>query len=211
MVDPVKCLKRLKRLQLGSWNLQRLPARGTEFLSGAQRVGGDGRKIEEWRFGKGHPLEKMALYWISVLDFWGVVGCFLQPIWKICACSSNGIISPGWGVKITHVWNHHLEKMDFTGVIHRKKWSYGIFLATYPKKPGFYPSKVAILRTYIVHPCCTGSCTSPLEGSMMILRLLKQFLRRFHTSEESSHLLIQKLLWCNSLAMRRHTAMLRER
>jgi len=40
-------LKRLKRLQLGSWNLQRLPARGTEFLSGAQRVGGDGRKIEE--------------------------------------------------------------------------------------------------------------------------------------------------------------------
>ncbi len=31
---------------------------------------------------------------------------WFQPIWKIC--SSNWIISPG-RVKITNVWNHHLE------------------------------------------------------------------------------------------------------
>ena len=36
-----------------------------------------------------------------------LVGGFNQPIWKIC--SSNWMISPGFGVKIKHVWNHHLD------------------------------------------------------------------------------------------------------
>ena len=38
---------------------------------------------------------KIASWWLN------------QPLWKIC--SSNWIISPGIGVKITNSWNHHLD------------------------------------------------------------------------------------------------------
>ena len=32
-----------------------------------------------------------------------------QPLWKLC--SSNWIISPRFGMKIKHIWNHHLEQI----------------------------------------------------------------------------------------------------
>ena len=39
-----------------------------------------------------------------------------QLIWKMCAVVKIWIISPGFGVKITNVWNHHLEKDGNNGL-----------------------------------------------------------------------------------------------
>ena len=44
-----------------------------------------------------------------------------QPIWKIC--SSNWIISPGIGVKIENVWNHHPDEIKHSTQIFWVKWS----------------------------------------------------------------------------------------
>ena len=38
-----------------------------------------------------------------------------QPIWKIC--SSNWIVSPGFGVKIKNVWNHHRDTVDGSEIL----------------------------------------------------------------------------------------------
>ena len=136
-------LNRLKRLQLASWNLQRLPARGTEFLSSAQRVEvkGDGwgpflingRKIEKWLFGKGHPLKKWALYWIYVLDFWGVVGGWVSTHLKKRRQVKLDHFARVRGENKTCLKSPPGE-MDFTGVIHPETSGVMFFFATYPKK-----------------------------------------------------------------------------
>ena len=44
------------------------------------------------------------LEWFFTL--WQKMIYIVQPIWKIC--SSNWIISPGFGMKITNIWNHQV-------------------------------------------------------------------------------------------------------
>ena len=145
------------------------------------------------------PWKKWALFWISVLD---LLGCswwlsFLQPIWKKGA-KSKWIISPSRGENKTCLKSAP-EKMDFTGVIHPER-SGVMFFCDLPKK------KARVLRIYMYTPAV--QVHSHLHWRV---QWFLDFLGRFHTSEESSHLLIQKLLRCNNPAMRRHTAMPRER
>ncbi len=45
------------------------------------------------------------LWKINLSSWW------FQPIWKIC--SSKWIISPGIGVNMKNVWNHHLDNVSF--------------------------------------------------------------------------------------------------
>ena len=45
-----------------------------------------------------------CIYYIFNTSWW-----LNQPIWKIC--SSNWKSSPKFGVKIKHIWNHHLENV----------------------------------------------------------------------------------------------------